>query len=126
MFSSASIGPPAAIWPSSGKCATAASCCVLGLAPLAADQLERAWLRRVAMQQAGPLEIRQVRMHRRRRREADVLADLAHGRRVAVLVDVLDEVVPDLLLAGGEHRAAPPLILGARFEVGTNVCSPSE
>ena len=37
-------------------------------------------------------------------REPDLGADLAHRRRVAVAVDVLDEVVPDLLLPFGEHR----------------------
>ena len=105
MFCSASSGPPAAISPSSGSRATSARLdgCRSDLAALAADQLERARLRRVAPQQPGPLEVREVRVHGRRRGEADLLADLAHGRRVAVAVDVLDEVVPDLLLAGGEH-----------------------
>ncbi len=49
-------------------------------------------------------------MHGRRRGKPDLLADLANGGRVAVPIDVLDEVVPDLLLAGGEHRA----LLGGR------------
>ena len=75
-----------------------------GSRALAADQLERARLGRVAAEQAGALEVRQVRVDGRGRGEADPLADLAHRRRVAVAVDVLDEVVPDLLLAGGEHR----------------------
>ena len=34
------------------------------------------------------------------------LADLADRRRIAVPVDVLDEVVPDLLLPRGEHAAS--------------------
>jgi hypothetical protein len=109
---SASSGPPAAISPTSGRRATSAA--------LSADQLEGARLRRVAPQQPGPLEVREVRVDRRRGREADLLADLADGRRVAVAVDVLDEEVPDLLLAGREHRAS----LRVRV-AGTNVCSPS-
>ena len=107
MFCSASSGPPAAISPTSGSAdgvvrRSAAS----RLAPLAADQLERARLRRVAPQQARALEVREVRMHGRGRGEPDLLADLAHRRRIAVPVDVLDEEVPDLLLPLGEHRAS--------------------
>ena len=45
-----------------------------------------------------------MRVHGRGRGEPHLLADLAHRRRVAVPVDVLDEVVPDLLLPVGEHR----------------------
>ncbi len=41
-------------------------------------------------------------VHGGRRGEPDGLADLAHGRRVAVPVDVVDEKGPDLLLASGE------------------------
>src|SRR5581483_4817715 len=91
----------------------------LGLAPLAAEQLEGARLRRVAAKETGALEVREVGVHGRRRGEADALSDLAHGRRVAVRVDVLDEVVPDLLLAGGQHGR-----LQGRL-TGSNVCSPS-
>ena len=108
MFCSASSGPPAAISPSSGRRATSRRVSGLGdrrrLALLAPDQLECARLRRVAAQQACALEVREVRVHRRGRGEPDVLADLAHGRRVAVAVDVLDEEVPDLLLPGREHE----------------------
>ena len=43
-------------------------------------------------------------VHRRRRREPDGLADLAHGRWVAVLVDVRLQVLPDLLLPVRQHR----------------------
>ena len=43
-------------------------------------------------------------MHGRRRGEPDGLADLAHRRRVAVRVDVVGQVVPDLLLSAGQHR----------------------
>ena len=87
---------------------------------LAADQLERARLGRVALEQPGALEVREMGVHGRRRGEPDLLADLAHRRRVAVGVDVLDEVVPDLLLAVGEHRW-PPWGGGGRGL--TNVCS---
>src|ERR671923_2890050 len=40
-----------------------------------------------------------MRVHRRRRREADRLADVAHRRRIAVLGRVLLDEVEDLLLA---------------------------
>jgi len=45
---------------------------------VAADQLERARLRRIPTQQPGPLEVREVGVHRRGRGEPDRLADLAH------------------------------------------------
>src|SRR5436309_11120847 len=77
-----------------------------GAAPLAANELERAWLGRIAAQETRPLEIRQVRVHRRRRREPDRLADLADGRRVALPLAVLDEELPDLSLPGGQHHAS--------------------
>jgi hypothetical protein len=48
-----------------------------------------------------------MRMHGRRRRKADRVADLAHRRRVAVSVDVLGYEVHDLALALGQHE--PPL-----------------
>src|SRR5215475_13682671 len=57
-------------------------------------------------------------MHRRWRGEAHRLSDLAHRRRVAVLVDVLREEVPDLLLSAGQHRAT------SRSLAGTNIRSP--
>ena len=82
----------------------------------AARELERARLRRVAPEIARPLEVREVRVHRRRRREPDALADLPHGRRVAVPVDVVDEEVPDLLLSTGQHTRLQGRV--------TNVCSP--
>jgi len=50
-----------------------------------------------------------------------VLADLADGRRIAVPVDVLDEVVPDLLLTGREHAR----LLFGRW-ARSNVCSREE
>src|ERR671930_29561 len=45
-------------------------------------------------------------MPRRGRGKPARLANLPHGRRVAVLVDVVDEEVPDLLLPSGEHLAS--------------------
>ncbi len=44
-----------------------------------------------------------MRVHGRRRSEPDLLADLANGRWVAVVIDVRDEEFPDLLLALGEQ-----------------------
>ena len=73
---------------------------------LASRELERTRLRGVAAKQTGALEIREVRVHGRRRCEPDGLADLAHGRWIAVLVDVSDDVVPDLLLPGGQHTGS--------------------
>ncbi len=107
MFSSASRGLPAAICPSSGSfwSSTAAGCHgfieTAGFAPVA-DEVERARLRRVAPEQAGPLEVRQVRVDGGRRSQPDRLADLAHGRGIAVPVDVVDEELPDLLLPCGQ------------------------
>ncbi len=75
------------------------------LAPVA-DQVERAWLRRVAAQEAGALEIREMCVDRGGGGEPDGLADLTHGRGIAVPVDVVDEELPDLLLPCGEHRAS--------------------
>ena len=62
MFWSASSGPPAAICPSSGSFGS-----VTTDSPelLAAGQLERPRLRRVAPQEACPLEVREVRVHGR-------------------------------------------------------------
>ena len=76
------------------------------LVPAQSGELERTRLRRVALQVARPLEVRQVRVHRRRRRQAHLLADLPHRRRVAVPVDVVDQEVLDLLLPSGQHRAS--------------------
>ena len=58
----------------------------------------------IAAEQAGAFEVREVGVHCRGRGEAHGVADLAHGRRVPVRVHVLDEELPDLLLACGEHR----------------------
>ena len=84
------------------------------LAPVA-DQVERARLRRIAPEQAGPFQVREVGVHGRGRGEADRLADLAHGGGIAMPVDVADEELPDLLLPCREHRAS-------RWKV-SNVCS---
>jgi hypothetical protein len=69
-----------------------------------ARQLEGAGLRRVALEQPGPFEIREMGMDGLRRREADRLADLANGRRVAVAIDVLRQEAPDLLLPAGQFH----------------------
>ena len=47
-----------------------------------------------------------MRMHGRRRREPDSLADLAYGRWIAVVVYISDDVVPDLLLPRGQHTGS--------------------
>ena len=75
--------------------------------------LERAGMLRRDPTKPRALEVREVGVHGRGRGEPDLLADLAHGRWIAVPVDVLDEVVPDLLLPLCEHLA-PPV---------TNMCS---
>src|SRR5581483_9154700 len=98
----------------------------LRLAPLAPDQLEGARLRRVAPEEPRTLEVRQVRVHGRRRGQADLLADLADGRRVAVPVDVLDEVVPDLLLTGREHAASLTVADGDERVFATRVETPAD
>jgi len=76
--------------------------CRLRLDAAMAGELDRARLRRVAPDQADALEVREVGVHGGRRGKPDLLADLAHGRRIAVPVDVGDEELPDLLLTGGE------------------------
>ncbi len=63
------------------------------------EQLDGAWLGRVAAQEADLLQVRQVGVHRRRRGEADRLADVAHCRRVALARRVALDEVEDLLLA---------------------------
>ena len=65
--------------------------------------LERAGLLRRDPTKPRALEVREVRVHGRGGGEPDRLADLAHGRRVAVPVDVLDEELPDLLLPCRQH-----------------------
>src|SRR5918994_1695515 len=73
------------------------------LPTLAADELDRAGLRRVALEQPGSLQICEVRVNSRGRCQSHCLADLPHGGRVAVLVDVVDEEVPYLLLSSRQH-----------------------
>ncbi len=68
-----------------------------------AAELDRTWLRRVTADEPDTLEVGEMGVHRRRRGEPDLLADLAHRRRVAVVVDVRDEELPDLLLTRGER-----------------------
>jgi hypothetical protein len=66
-------------------------------------ELDRARLGWVAAEQAGPLELRQVRVHGRRRAEPDRLAYLPDGRWIAVLVDERPQVVEDRALPLGHH-----------------------
>src|SRR3954451_13483744 len=66
------------------------------------EQLDGPGLRGVAAQEADLLEIREVRVHRRGGGETHGLADVAHGRRIAVLRVVLLNEVEDLLLALGQ------------------------
>ena len=104
MFSSASSGPPAATSPTSG------SLCDVGLRDRRrlrlAAQLDRARLRRVALDQTRALEVREVRVDGRRGREADRLADLADGGWVPVRVRVLRQEVENLALPFREHWAS--------------------
>ena len=101
MFSSARIGWPAATWPIEREAALADD----GLhrihhpAGRLVEHLDRPRLGRVPPQQPGLLEVGEVGMHRRGRRQPDGLADVPHGRRIAVLARVLLDEVEDLLLA---------------------------
>ncbi len=47
-----------------------------------------------------------MRVDRRGGGEPNLGADLTHSRWVAVAVDVVDHVIPDLSLPFGEHRAS--------------------
>src|SRR5205823_8304697 len=76
-----------------------------GTAPLTPDQLECARLRRVTPQQPGTLEVGEMRVDGRRRGETHGFADLPNRRRVAVLIAVVDEEIPDLPLSRCEHPA---------------------
>ena len=71
---------------------------------LAADEVERARLGGIAAQQPETLQVGEVRVHRRRGREPDGGADLAHRWRVAVLRGVLVDEREDLALARRELR----------------------
>src|SRR5262249_23122155 len=84
------------------------------------QQLDGAWLRWIAPQQADLLQVRQVRVDRRRRGEPDSLADVPDRGRIAVARGVLLDEVEDLLLALREvlsyvHAAGSPRV--------SNVCS---
>src|SRR5262249_56975854 len=59
-------------------------------------------LRGVGMQQRGAVEVGEVGVSGGGRRKADGLTDLAHSRRIAMRVDVLDEEAPDLALTAGQ------------------------
>ena len=96
-----------------------------GAAHRPVEELDRARLGRVAPQQPDLLQVGQVGVHRRGRRQPDGLADVPHRGRVSVLGRVLADEVVDLLLAlrqllADVHVAQAPS--GAR---GTNMCSGS-
>src|SRR5262245_19354490 len=76
------------------------------LLALAADELDSAWLCGITLEQTGTLEVREMRVHRGGRSEADRVADLTDGRWIAVLVDVRGEELPDLLLSCRQHRVS--------------------
>src|SRR6266550_324266 len=78
-----------------------------GVAPLlgdlrVGDQLDRARLAGVALDQAAPLELVEVVVDGRARAQADRLADLAHARRVVADLGHVPDVVEDLVLPFGE------------------------
>ena len=102
-----------------GQCRRGRRRALRRLLALAADELDRAWLRRIALEQAGALEVCEVCMDGRRRGEPDGLADLPNGRRITVRVHVLGEELPDLLLSRRQHRS----LQGRGW---TNVCSSEE
>src|SRR5204862_506673 len=60
------------------------------------EQLDRARLGGVAAQEAGLLQIRQMGVNGRGGVQADGLADLTNGRRVAVFAGVLADEIEDL------------------------------
>ena len=68
--------------------------------PAPIHELDRPRLRRIALEHAGSLELREVCVDRRGRPQADGLADLSDGGRIAVLVDVLVQVLEDRALLG--------------------------
>ena len=59
------------------------------------------------------LEIRQVLVHRRERRQPEPAANLLEARRVAVLLDELPEVVENLALPLGEWKSHGTALLQA-------------
>ena len=65
-------------------------------------QLDRAAAIPGALDEALFLEVGQVLVHRRERRQAEAPADLLEARRVAVLLDEVVEVVEDLALTLGQ------------------------
>ena len=68
----------------------------------AADEVERPRLGGVAPQEPEALEVGEVSVDGRGRRESNGRADLAHGRRVAVLCGVVVDEREDLALARRE------------------------
>ena len=81
------------------------------------EQFQRTRLGRVAPQDAELLEVRKVGVHRGGRGEPHRLADIANGRRVAVLLRIAADEVEDLLLALGQVHWVP------RSKGWANMCS---
>ena len=118
-FSAARTPVPAATSPRSGTWRTGRRSTDRARARLERD-LDRARLARVAAQVALVLQRGEVRVHRRRRRQADGLADLADARRVAPLADLGVDELEHLALAGGE-RGAPAGSVGGLGAGGLGV-----
>ena len=59
-----------------------------------------------ALDEALFLQVGEVLVHRRQRREAEAAADFLEARRVAVLLDELVQVVEDFALPFGERKHA--------------------
>src|SRR6185437_10303373 len=85
-----------------------------------AAQLECPRLGRVALDQTRALQVREVSVHRAWRGEPDCLTDLAHRRRIPVLVHVVGQELPDLLLSACQHRGT------SGSGAVTNICSTSK
>ena len=119
---SASVGAPAAIRPSRGSMRMPGRSAMTGAGStgaVAADDAERAGLRRIAAKMTEALEVREVRVHGRGRREADGLADLAHRRRVAMTNEVGVDHLEDLLLPRGQVGH----VVSRRGSIASNTCS---
>ena len=103
--SSARIGPPAAMRPEQRHVGRGGPGQPGGGLLVGVDRgahVHRARARRVAAQEALPLQLLELVGDRGRGDQADGLADLAHGRRVAVLLHPLPDDREDALLAAAQ------------------------
>ena len=72
----------------------------------------------------GYMQRGEVSVHRGTRREPDVVADLAHARRIALVADLGVNELEDLALAGGERCSfTHDLVLLVDEEDSTSACS---